>query len=149
MAGFIAIEIRAAPLEQIIDLRHRVLREGLPRETAFFTGDDQPGAIHLAAIFDHQTIGCATLHPSDYEGRPAFQLRGMAIEPAHQRHGIGRRLLLKTHRLAVESRTPVLWANCRTPAVSFYKSFGWKVISQEFVIETAGPHFKMIKFMRA
>ena len=144
-----AIEIRSVPLEQIIDLRHRILRAGLPRLAAYFTGDDQPGVIHLAALLADQTIGCATLHPSVYEGQAAFQLRGMAVEPSHQRHGIGRLLLVEAERLAAESRIGILWANCRTPAVPFYEKLGWKIVSDEFVIETAGPHFKMIKPMRA
>ena len=40
-----------------------------------------------------------------------------------------------------------LWCNARTPALNFYKKQGWMVVSEEFFIPTAGPHFRMTKLM--
>src|ERR1700722_2649149 len=135
------ILVRPVEVERIIDLRHRVLRQGLPREAAVFAGDSAPGSIPFAALLEEAVVGCATLHESSFEGQPAFQLRGMAVDPAHQRRGVGRLLLEEAHRLA---GSKPIWANCRTPAVPFYQRFGWRIISDEFVIETAGPHFRMV-----
>ena len=58
-------------------------------------------------------------------------------------------LLAEAERLAITDGIATIWANCRTPAVPFYEKNGWQIISEEFVIETAGPHFKMMKVIRA
>jgi len=139
------IQVRLVPVTRIIDLRHRILRAGLPRSTANFPGDDDPGAIHLAAFDDEQIIGCATLHRKTAS---EYQLRGMAVEKAHQSRGVGAILLAEAEKIAAENRAETIWANCRTPAVPFYKKHGWQTISDEFVVETAGPHFKMSKSLK-
>jgi len=43
------------------------------------------------------------------------------------------------------SHVPLLWANVRKPAVEFYRKHGWIIVSDEFEIPTAGPHFKMLR----
>ncbi len=134
--------IRQVPAAEIIDLRHRILRPGLPRESAIFPGDESPTAIHLAAFDGAVLIGCATLHRHPDN---TYQLRGMAVDTTNQRHGIGKLLLAQAERLAVQNAAPKIWANCRTPAVPFYQKQDWQIISEEFTIETAGPHFKMAK----
>jgi GNAT superfamily N-acetyltransferase len=140
------IVVRTVAVEQIIDLRHRLLRQGLPRQSAIFTGDHDAAAIHLAAFDGDALIGCATLHRNRCEGTDAYQLRGMAVESAYQRHGVGRLLIAEAERQAWS--VGMMWANCRTPAVPFYEKCGWKIVSDEFVIETAGPHFRMVKQLR-
>jgi predicted GNAT family N-acyltransferase len=141
----LAIQIRRVPVSKIIDLRHRVLRAGLARTTAQFAGDDAAGSVHLAAITGKQIIGCTTLHPSEFEGQPAFQLRGMAVALGQQRRGVGQMLLAESERISTEAGKRFLWANCRTPAVPFYKKNGWNVVSEEFEITSAGPHFRMVR----
>jgi len=39
----------------------------------------------------------------------------------------------------------LLWCNARVPAVGFYESLGWRVVSERFEIPTAGPHVKMVR----
>ena len=134
--------MQTVEIDQIIDLRHRILRVGLPRSAAVFSGDDAADAIHLAAYHGEALVGCASLHrrpPHEY------QLRGMAVDSELQRHGIGGALLAEAERLAARSGAKAIWANCRTPAVPFYQKHGWEIISDEFLIETAGPHRKMRK----
>ena len=139
--------VRRAPLEAIVDLRHRILRAGLPRESAIFGGEDLSDKLHFAAFMEGMVIGCATLHPSVFEFQPAFQLRGMAVDSAHQRLGVGRELIKAAEDCAREVKIAVLWANCRTAAVPFYEKMGWKIISDEFMVESAGPHFRMVHWV--
>jgi GNAT superfamily N-acetyltransferase len=81
-----------------------------------------------------------------YKGQAAYRLRGMAVDPDFHRSGIGRKLLdLLEARVRETKYTTLLWCNARTPAVPFYESMGWRVVSDEFDIPTAGPHFVMIK----
>src|SRR5258707_12157124 len=89
MALDIPVTIRRAKVDEIIDLRHVILRNGLPRETAVFPGDHAPTACHYAADVNGQIVGCATLHLNHYEGQPAWQLRGMATTTEARGKGIG------------------------------------------------------------
>jgi GNAT superfamily N-acetyltransferase len=140
------IKVRRGNPGEVIDLRHRVLRAGLPRETAIFSGDDAPETIHVVAVDNDEIIGCATLVASVWEGQRAWQLRGMAVAPPLQRSGVGGLMLKQLQRFARDGTADVrmMWCNARSPAVGFYERHGWRVASDEFVIEMAGPHFKMV-----
>ena len=142
-----AILIRRAGAQEVVDLRHAVLRAGLPRETAVFSGDDHPAARHLVAVSDGQVVGTLTLHLNQWEGKPAWQLRGMAVAPYLRGNGIGSRLLLAAEQSIQDADSPTqqLWCNARVPAVEFYENHGWRVVSEPFDVPTAGPHVKMIK----
>lgn len=137
--------IRRVDLEQIIDLRHAVLRAGLPRSTAIFEGDRRADARHYGAFDGASLIGCVTLHLNAWEGSPAWQLRGMAVAPPHQSRGVGRQLLGFLERDLAESPVRQLWCNARVPAAGFYQKLGWAVVSDPFDIPTAGPHVKMTR----
>ena len=84
------VVVRAARFEEIVDLRHAVLRQGLPREEAIFPGDDAPTSRHCGAFVGDAAVGCATFHASRWEDEPAWQLRGMATLPEFRGKGIGR-----------------------------------------------------------
>jgi len=148
MVGSVAVRIGPAKLADIIDLRHVVLREGLPRDAAIFEGDEAATSHHFAAFADGKCVGCATFHPNQWEGKPAYQLRGMATAPRFRSGGIGAELLnVAEETLRAAGPIRQLWCNARTPALNFYKKQGWKVVSEEFFIPTAGPHFRMIKLL--
>ena len=149
IVGKVPVRIGLAKLADIIDLRHVVLRQGLGREAAIFEGDEAPSSHHFAAFADGKCVGCATFHLNQWEGKPAYQLRGMATAADFRSGGIGTELL----KLAEETLRGVgpirqLWCNARTPALNFYKKQGWKAIGEEFFIPTAGPHFRMTKALR-
>ena len=137
--------IRPARAGELIDLRHRILRAGLARESAIFPGDDQRTAIHLVATLDDRIVGCVTLHLNEWNGAPAWQLRGMAIDTPLQRSGLGAALLQAVETAVRPSHVRQLWCNARTPAAGFYEKHGWRIISEPFDIPTAGPHVKMSK----
>ena len=140
------VQIRRVDLDEILDLRHRILRQGLPRDAAVFDGDRSEQAAHFGAFDDGVLIGCATLHMSRWENQPAWQLRGMAVASSHQKKGVGRQLLrFIDSDLAAAGDERVLWCNARVPAAPFYERLGWVIMSEAFVIPTAGPHFRMLK----
>jgi GNAT superfamily N-acetyltransferase len=146
MVGGVSVRIGLAKLADIIDLRHVVLREGLPRDAAIFEGDEAPTSRHFAAFADGKCVGCATFHLNQWENKPAYQLRGMATAPEFRSGGIGTELLrLAEETLRSAGTIRQLWCNARTPALNFYKKQGWKAVGEEFFIPTAGPHFRMIK----
>ena len=136
------IIIRRADVAEILDLRHRILRAGLPWETASFEGDDAATTLHFAAESDGKIVGCATIMLNEWQGEAAWQVRGMAVDESSRGTGIGRCLL---DAIDAAGEVRLLWCNARTPAVDFYKRSGWQVVSEVFDIPTAGPHVKMIK----
>ena len=144
----VLVRIAPATLGDIVDLRHAVLRQGLPREAAIFEADDAPTTHHFAAMANGTCVGCATFHLNEYNGDVAWQLRGMATDPKFRGQGIGRQLLLMAEETLTRT-SPVrqLWCNARTPALDFYKKMGWQVVSHQFEIPTAGPHFRMTKLL--
>jgi GNAT superfamily N-acetyltransferase len=148
MVGGVKVRIGPATLDDIIDLRHVVLRQGLPRSEAIFKGDELPTSHHFAAFASGKCVGCATFHLNEWEGRPAYQLRGMATDAQYRSGGIGTALLeLAEETLKKAGSIRQLWCNARTPALNFYKKQGWQALGEEFFIPTAGPHFKMTKLL--
>src|SRR5690349_19238332 len=136
-----ALVLRAARVEEILALRHRILRAGLPIEAAHFDGDHEATTRHAAVFDGDRVVGCASMMLNQWQGEPAWQLRGMATEEAWQNKGLGRALLDYVTELAMEaSATRLLWCNARVPALAFYERQGWQIFSDEFDIPTAGPH---------
>jgi GNAT superfamily N-acetyltransferase len=139
--------VRPVSASDVIDLRHRVLRAGLPRDAAIFEGDGEPTTVHLAA-FDTagELVGCVTILHRPLDARAAWQLRGMAVAPELHRAGIGGRLLAHVDEIVAASDfSHALWCNARVPAVPFYARHGWTIASDVFEIPTAGPHRVMTK----
>jgi GNAT superfamily N-acetyltransferase len=142
------IVFRRADASEIIDLRHRVLRAGLPRVEAIFPGDEIPTNYHFAA-FEASTgspaLCCATFHLNSWEDHPAWQLRGMATEPTWAGRGLGRGVMdLAVTTIRAASPVKFFWCNARLIAVPFYQKLGWQIASELFEIPTAGPHHQMI-----
>ena len=135
-------------VDVIRPLRHRVLRAGLPPETARFEGDEAQTTRHYAAVADvGEVVGCATLVASTWEGEPAWQLRGMAVADGWRGRGVGAAIVAAMESdVASDANAPrQLWCNARVPAIPFYLRQGWVVASEEFHIPTAGPHRRMTK----
>jgi len=147
------IKIRRAAVEEILPLRHRILRAGLPPESARFDGDEAETTRHWAALTaeadgraEDKVVACLSLMLNFWNGEPAWQLRGMAVDEAHQGLGLGQDLLMRAEAaVANEEKAGWLWCNARTPAAGFYQKQGWTVVSEVFEIPTAGPHVKMSK----
>ncbi len=132
-------------VELIIPLRHRMLRQNLPLDSARFPGDDAAGTIHFAATDRGIPVCCLSLMSADWDGLAAWQLRGMATASEVQGQGVGRRLFVHASSEA-RRRNPewLMWCNARVSAIGFYERVGWGVVSDEFEIPSAGPHVKMI-----
>lgn len=140
-------------VEEILDLRHRILRPGLPIETASFPGDEELFSQHFGAWYENNgskvVIGCATVMLNEYEGRTAWQLRGMATDDAYRGLGVGRKVLAFTEIVVRDclQQVDLMWCNAREVAISFYEKNGWHCTSDLFDIPTAGPHRKMVKVL--
>ena len=137
-------------VDEILSLRHRVLRKGLPLETARFDGDDEPDTWHFGVYLTNEegrplgeTIGCASFELNSLNGEPAWQLRGMATEADYRDHGIGGMILAFAEETLMREGVRLFWCNAREGAIRFYEQHGWSCISEIFEIPTVGPHRKM------
>ncbi len=148
------VHIRRVGVETIIDLRHRVLRPGLPPETAHFEGDDELDTHHLAAYLSSagmdRPVGCATFMLRMFDQIPAWQLRGMATDPLYRGRGVASHILNSARIQLVGSefqyaRVTLLWCNARAAAISFYRQNGWEQASKPFTIEGVGVHMVMTR----
>jgi GNAT superfamily N-acetyltransferase len=140
------LTLRRAEADELIDLRHRVLRAGLPRTDAVFPGDDLPTSRHFGAFDEAAAVCCATFHQSEYKGEAAWRLRGMATDEKFRGRGVGREVLkFSEDTLLAEDPIRLFWCNARIAAVKFYQSQGWEIVSELFDIPTAGPHHQMVK----
>jgi len=164
--------VRRITAEETIDVRHAVLRAGLPRESAIFPGDEAEETRHFGAFDGGKLVGVASIYVAplpeesssySYSSSPsvdlppisvtplpdpraaadAWQLRGMATLPEVRRRGIGGALLSAALAEVAAAGAPLLWCNARIGAVPFYKKHGFRVLGGEFDIPTAGPHFRM------
>lgn len=134
--------ITRVPVAEIFDLRHRVLRAHLGRESAHFEGDDAADTVHFAASNAvGEVVGCVSLMRQPRE-EDAWQLRGMAVDESQRGTGVGRTLLQAAEQHAGDAG---VWCNARLGAADFYARHGWVRTSDPFDVPTAGPHVRMRK----
>ena len=131
------------------DLRRRVLREGRPDAEVEWPEDTWPGAFHLAVRPDPggPPLAIATLFPDPTPLRPglaAWRLRGMAVDPALQGHGPGRRLIAAVLPALAERGAAVLWANARDTALGFYERLGFSVTGPGFRLRDQPHHVVLL-----
>lgn len=134
------MQFRTVAAAEILALRHAVLRPGLPAVSAHFEGDDAADTAHFGAFWLTDNVGCLSLMSSSWEGRAAWQLRGMATRPAWRGRGVGSGLLRWV--LSAAPARPV-WCNARVGAVAFYERHGFSIVSERFEIPEVGPHYRM------
>ncbi len=142
------IIVEVARLEEIIDVRHQVLRHGQPRSSCYYPEDNYKHTVHFAAKLNNEIVGCASIykesHP-DFSLKQSWRIRGMAVYEVFQGRNIGTQLLETCINHAIKQKAHVIWCNARMSAVKFYKNSGFKIIGDEFDIPDIGPHFLMAK----
>lgn len=134
---------------EILALRHEILRPGYPIETAMFDGDNEPETYHFACYLpddENVPVCCVSYMKNEVNKKPAFQLRGMATKANLQNQGLGKRLTNFAENIIVSNTgLRLVWCNARLEAVGFYEKQGWEKVSNVFDIENVGPHIKMVK----
>jgi GNAT superfamily N-acetyltransferase len=130
------------------ELRRAVLRPNWAPGTPM-NGDDDPAALHVAALDDAgRAIGACVLFPNAYPVKPgtadAWQLRGMATDTEHRSQGVGAAVLTGAIGAVRERGGRLLWCMARLTAVPFYERGGF-VADTDVYIEpaTSLPHRDM------
>lgn len=136
---------RLAEINEILPLRQQVIIAGTARASPEFPGDGNPDTYHFGAYLQDLNIGCLSWMASLWENAPAYQLRGMATHPDYQGRGVGKELLKYSESFLKNKGILQVWCTARLGAVPFYLKQGWKVVSDEFLVEGVGLHRKMVK----
>ena len=137
------MQVVEVPAERTWELRRRVLRDGSPDADVRFGGDDAPGAFHLAVVDESaqsaDVIAVGSFSPTT-AASTIWQLRGMAVDHAHQGQGLGRAVLSAAASRLRQAGAMLLWANVRDSAAGFYERAGWTIVGGGFNTEIGLPH---------
>lgn len=139
--------IKQIPSKDTYPLRIKILRKGITKNYEF-KEDILKTSIHLGAYINNQCIGILTLIKKEFPrvlNSNTYQLRGMAIDEAYQKQGIGKELVLESFSILQNKKVEMIWCNARIHAVDFYKKLGFKTKGEAFEIPSIGLHYKMIK----
>ena len=122
--------------ERIVDLRYRVLRKplGIAREQMDLSRDKD--CTYVFAVEAGTVVGTVSLH----EGH----LRQMAVDPARQHSGIGRRLVARLEEEARRQGVAVIELHARETARAFYSKLGYVAEGATFT-QVGIPHVLMKK----
>lgn len=130
------------PLEQILPVRHRNLRQGKPQDSARFPQDDATSTVHVAAFYGGELVGCATLLEEEHDGVP-LRIRGMAVDESVRGHRIGAALCLALQQVA-RTRGQGVHCEARQLAVPLYARCGFRAQGEEYEVAGIGPHMRMV-----
>jgi predicted GNAT family N-acyltransferase len=142
----LSVAVDEVPAGVTYPLRGAVLRVGRPVE---IPGDDDPATIHLAARTpEGQVVGVVRFHPNRCPWRPgaraAWQLRGMATDPAVRGTGAGRAVVVEGLARVARLGGDLVWCDARAAATGFYERLGFRVASEPYEISPVGPHVGML-----
>lgn len=142
--------VESVPVEAVYDLRREVLRRGTPSDDVGFPPDRDATTRHLAVRNAAGVVIAISTwieqESPDRAGRPALQLRGMAVAGVARRLGLGALLVTAGVALATERDLPVIWANARDTALDFYRAQGFDVVGEGFLTsDTKLPHHRIVR----
>ena len=136
-------------LNEIMDLRVRVLRKGTPATHANYPEDSYPDAVNLGIKHEGCVIATSTWFSKECPLRPgvaAVQLKGMAVDDILQTGGLGRQLIEAGVELARSTSAQLVWARARDSALGFYEKCGFEVAGEGFIDEPTGmPHHIVVR----
>ena len=127
--------------DQMIRLRHQILREPLGLCFSKEELEKEKDNIHIASFDDDEMLGCCMLTPVDSN---TLQLRQMAVPDKLQGKGVGASIMSFAENLARDKGYKKMIMHARDTAIGFYEKFGYKVKGGSFY-EVNLPHHIMEK----
>jgi GNAT superfamily N-acetyltransferase len=125
--------VERVSVDDIQNLRVRVLRQGTPVTHAHYPEDSYADAVHLAIRERGELCATSTWFSNECPEFPHV--------PALQLTGYGRALIDAGLSLARERGAVVVWARARDSALGFYEKCGFMAMGDGFIDEpTNMPH---------
>lgn len=129
-------------VEQIINLRYKVLREPWGKSIETATDEKESESIN-AFVEDKGTIvACGRIQKNN---DTIAQVRYMAVNAKYQGQGLGKRVLKKLEEKAIEYKVKKIQLQARENAVNFYKAQGYVIKEKSFVLWDIIQHYLMEK----
>lgn len=141
------IEVKRVCAEDVIDIRHAVLRIGYPRETAYFDKDNHADTFHVGGFLGGRHLGVATFQKEGYHGTEGYRLRGMGVLSEARSMGVGAEMLKFGEKTLKELGVNFCWCHARIGAINFYEQNGWERVGGIFEVPDVGPHYIMFKHL--
>jgi hypothetical protein len=147
------IEVRRIAAAEVLPLRRKVLRQGMPPETRSFRETRSRKRFiwvrcAIARSWASPRFSFVRILGSRRSARLAVARNG--VDPALQSTAWDRRCCRRRSRFWVRSfafatgfRPAILWCKARIKAVDFYRRNGWITVGEEFEIANFGPHYHM------
>ena len=136
--------------QEVVAIRHTVLKMGQPIEACYFEGDLDEGTKHFGAFLIHELVGVATMmlkKTNTYKVHPVYRLSGLSVLQEHQHKHIGKRLLHFAEENISKKGSVMIWCFAREYAIPFYKKNGYQLNIPEVIIPNIGAHRIMFKFV--
>ena len=144
-----SVTVTPLALNDIMDLRVRVLRQGTPATTCNYPEDNYDDVVHLGIQIDGMVVATSTWFSKEcphVPGEPALQLKGMAVDSSRQGHGLGAELITAGITYAQSRSINLVWARARDTALGFYEKCGLSAVGDQFIDEPTGmPHHIVIR----
>ena len=131
MLEFVQIEHNSSRYRDLVNFRRRILRAPLGLEFTPEQLADEKADIHIGAYLNGELVGCAVLTAVDPHGS-VVKLRQMAVDPAHQGRGIGRRIVVFAEILSAEKGYREIVLHARESAAPFYERAGYVATGEDF-----------------
>ena len=123
-------------------LRYSVLREPWNQPLGSEILTDEQDAIHIMAIENDHVLGVARMHESaPYQG----QVRCVAVATDQQGKGVGKAIMQALELQAEAKGWREIVLEARENAVPFYKSLGYQIEQESYLLCGEIQHYRMKK----
>ena len=140
------MKIKSIKAAETTDIRHRILRTGQPIKTCFYPGDNAQDTFHLGVFENNMLVSIGSFYSENQPALPyatQCRFRGIATLPEYRNRGFAEAVIKSAIERLKTKGVEAIWCNARTSALGLYKKLGFKIVSDEFVIEGIGPHLVM------
>ncbi|MEM1058123.1 MAG: GNAT family N-acetyltransferase [Verrucomicrobiota bacterium] len=144
MATFSEIAYGSADYATACTLRDDVLRRPLGLELSVVDLEQERQCRHFGFFTDGELVACLLVHPREEVGPGTVQIRQLAVEPALQGRGLGRRLMRETEEALAKDGVRRVYLNAREPVIHFYVRLGYVAVGPPHV-EIGLAHQRMEK----
>jgi predicted GNAT family N-acyltransferase len=139
---FVQIPHHSELYQQEIALRYELLRAPLGLTFSEQELQAETDELHFGILAsDQRLLACAVIVPLS---PTTVKLRQMAVAAAHQRTGVGSRLVQSIEAELIQRGIEEIQLHARDVAVGFYQHLGYRQQGEPFV-EVSLPHRKMTK----
>ena len=128
--------------ESYYRLRFTILRAPWNQPLGSEVLADESEAIHAMVIEDDQIIGVARMHKS---GENQGQVRCVAVAAEAQGKGVGKAIMIHLEEKAKEMGMQEIVLEARENAVPFYKSMGYVIEKESYLLFGEIQHYRMKK----